>query len=150
MGTRYRGTKREVKTLNAYIKLIRAVEGMESRLSRLRGEDGITSSQFFVLEALLHLGPMNQQTLAQKLRKSGSNMVMVIDNLEKNGLVERRRDNHDRRNVTVYLTGEGRRFIRTVFPRQLSAIMEEMNVLTDEELDELSRLCKKLGLKSTK
>ena len=148
MGTHHKGSKREIRSLNAYIKLMRAAETVEARLARLRAEDGITSSQFLVLEALFHIGPMNQRSLGEKLQKSGSNMVTVIDNLEKSGLVMRRRDTEDRRNITIRLTEKGYAFISKIFPRQLAAIMDEMAVFNDEELDELGRMCKKLGLRS--
>lgn len=150
MGTHYKGSDREIRSLNAYIKLMRAAETVEARLSRLRAEDGITSSQFLVLEALYHIGPMNQRSLGEKLQKSGSNMVTVIDNLEKRNLVARRRDTEDRRHILVHLTDEGYAFIHRIFPRQLAGIMDEMGILTDKELAELGRLCKKLGLRPDK
>lgn len=150
MGTYYKGSEREIKSLNAYIKLMRAAETVEARLSRLRAEDGITSSQFLVLEALYHIGPMNQRSLGEKLQKSGSNMVTVIDNLEKRKLVARQRDTADRRHIQVHLTEEGYTFIHRIFPRQLAGIMDEMGILTDEELTELGRMCKKLGLRPDK
>ena len=52
----------------------------------------------------------------------------------------------DRRNVTVHLTTDGRRLIKTVFPRHAAAIAEAFSVLTATEQDELARLTKRLGL----
>ena len=54
-------------------------------LTRQIGSADLTMGQFGVLEALLHLGPMCQQELGAKLLRSGSNITIVIDNLEKRG-----------------------------------------------------------------
>ena len=71
MGTRYKGTKAEVRALDAYIKLVRASESIVGQLGQsLRVEDELTLSQFGVLEALLHpkkipghcLGPLVPST----------------------------------------------------------------------------------------
>ena len=75
MGTHFNGTEREVRALDAYIKLLRATESVVARLShQLRDENGLTVSQFGALEALLHLGPMSQRDLGTKLLKSSGNI----------------------------------------------------------------------------
>jgi MarR family transcriptional regulator, 2-MHQ and catechol-resistance regulon repressor len=145
MGTRHRGTKDEVRVLDAYIKLVRAAESVSTRLHQHVGDAGLTPSQFGALEALLHVGPMCQRDLGEKLLKSTGNITMVVDNLEKRGLVRRVRDVEDRRYVTVHLTEEGERLIRGIFPAHVRTILEQMSVLTPEEQEELGRLCRKLG-----
>lgn len=145
MGTHYKGSAREVVALDAYIKLIRAAESVLSRVHRLTAS-GLTVSQFGVLEALHHLGPLFQSEIGSKLLKSGGNITMVIDNLEKRGLVERRRDQRDRRRVMVRLTAEGERLIAEVFPQHVRNVIAEMAVLPPEEQAELGRLCRRLGL----
>lgn len=148
MGTHYKGTEREIRALDAYIKLLRATESVAARLShQLRDENGLTISQFGALEALLHLGPMSQRDLGSKLLKSSGNITMVVDNLEKRNLVERRREGNDRRVVTVYLTPKGRQLIVEVFPRHATLISDELEILTPAEQEALGRLCRKLGLK---
>lgn len=146
MGTHYEGSEKEVKTLNAFIKLMRATESLNNRLNRQLSDAGLTVSQFGVLEALYHLGPLNQKALGEKLLKSGGNITLVIDNLEKNGWVERHRDPEDRRSLLIHLTDEGKDFISSYFPKHLKRIKSEFDVLSDSELEELACICKKLGL----
>ncbi|WP_138431101.1 MarR family winged helix-turn-helix transcriptional regulator [Fodinibius saliphilus] len=146
MGTHYNGSDKEQKTLDAFIKLMRATESINNRLNRHLTEADLTVSQFGVLEALLHLGPLNQKALAEKLLKSGGNITMVVDNLEKNNWVERQKDPEDRRSVLVHLTTEGEEFISSYFPKHLELILDEFEVLSDEELESISKICKKLGL----
>lgn len=146
MGTHYQGSEKEVKTLNAFIKLMRATDSLNNRLNRQLSDAGLTVSQFGVLEALLHIGPLNQKALAEKLLKSGGNITLVIDNLEKNGWVKRQKDPEDRRSMLINLTEEGEDFISSYFPQHVERIMSEFDVLSNDELEQLSAICKKLGL----
>lgn len=147
MGTHYEGTKKEEQTLNAFIKLMRATESINNRLNRQLAEQDLTVSQFGVLEALLHLGPLNQKALGEKLLKSGGNITLVIDNLEKSGWVERQRDPEDRRSMLIHLTEAGEKLIRSYFPKHLKHIMKEFEPLTSKELEKLAEMCKKIGRK---
>ena len=66
MGTKYKGTTREIKSLNAFINLLRATNSLEARLSKNLDKFNLTTSQFGVLEALYHLGPMSQKEIGKK------------------------------------------------------------------------------------
>ena len=147
METRYRGTQEEVRALDTYIKLMRAAELVTTRIHRHLTAVNLTISQFGVLEALFHLGSLSQRDLAEKLLKSGGNMTMVIDNLEKRQLVKRERSVEDRRFVSVCLTEEGRQLIRKIFPQHVAAVVEEISILTESEQEELGCLCRQLGKK---
>ena len=146
MGTRYQGTPAEVRALNTYLKLLRAAGSTSARLNGLLADAGVTESQFAVLEALYHLGAMHQCQLAEKLQRTGGNITLVVDNLEKRGLVRRQREAADRRYITVYLTPAGQRLVKQVLPRHVANIVAQLSVLTTAEQDELGRLCRKLGL----
>ena len=97
MPTHHKGTESETRALNAFIKLMRATESVSSRLTNILQGEGLTISQFGVLEALLHLGPLSLRQIGEKILKSGGNITTVVDNLEKHDLVERRRCPEDRR-----------------------------------------------------
>lgn len=145
MGTRYLGTKEEVTALDTYIKLVRAAESLATRLHRHLDAHKLTVTQFGVLEALFHLGSMYQRELAEKLLKSGGNITLVIDNLEKRQLVKRDREVGDRRCISVSLTASGKQLISEIFPTHVAAVVKEMNILTIPEQEELGRLCRRVG-----
>lgn len=147
MGTHYEGKKEDELTLNAFIKLMRATESINSRLNAHLSKANLTVSQFGTLEAIYHLGPLNQKTLGEKLLKSGGNITMVIDNLEKCNFVERRQDPSDRRSMIINLTPKGEQFISDFFPEHLDHIRGEFEVLTSEEKKNLALICKKLGVR---
>ncbi len=135
------------RALNTYTKLMRAAESVTGRVNRFMAAADLTISQFGVLEALYHKGPLCQRDIAAKILKSTGNITMVIDNLEKRGLVRRERDATDRRYLTVYLTEGGSALIAETFADVEAAIVAEMAVLELQEQDQLGALCKKLGLK---
>jgi MarR family 2-MHQ and catechol resistance regulon transcriptional repressor len=145
--THYKGTRDEVRALGAFVKLVRAAESVTSRIHRHLIEAGLTVSQFGVLEALFHVGPLSQVEIAKKVLKSTGNITMVIDNLEKSGLVKRERQKDDRRYYIVQLTDAGRKLIGSIFPRHAAKIIEEMRVLSSAEQETLGNLCRKLGLR---
>lgn len=147
MGSHYCGTDAEVSALSAFINLMRAADSLAAASARRAAAEGLTHSQFGVLEALYHLGPLPQKTLGCKLLKTSGNITMVVNNLERAGLVERHRGDSDRRFVTVALTGRGREVIEHALPRQVDGIVEDFSALDDDEREQLRRLCRRLGRK---
>ena len=146
MATKYRGPENQVRALNAFITLARASEAVAARLQRDLAGKRLTTSQFGVIEALLHLGPLCQGELAGKLLRSGASMTSVVEGLEKRGLVVRQRTEEDKRFVRVALTGKGRRLIQEIFPGHAETVTRLFGVLTEEEQEQLRRLCRKLGI----
>lgn len=145
MGTHYTGSEEEVLALDAFIKLTRATDSLLSRLSQSESLKQLTVSQFGVLEMLYHLGPLSLGEISEKLLKSTGNITVVIDNLEKQNLVVRVREQQDRRIIRVSLTPEGRERIKKLFPYHVRAIREQMKVLNKDEQRMLAELCKRLG-----
>lgn len=133
--------------IKTYVKLMRAAESVTNRVHRVLAEPRLTISQFGVLEALYHKGPLCQRDIATKILKSTGNITLVIDNLEKRKLVRRERDTADRRYLTVHLTGTGPALIATTFAAVAAEIVKEMASLDEHEQAVLGALCKKLGLK---
>lgn len=141
------GDETTSRALNTYTKLMRAAESVTNRVNRAMVEFDLTISQFGVLEALYHKGPLCQRDVAAKILKSTGNITLVIDNLEKRGLARRARDNDDRRFLTVHLTEEGNELIAKAYAKVEAAIVSELSILTLPEQETLGGLCKKLGLK---
>jgi len=145
MPTHYHGNEPEVTALDTYIKLTRCCDSLTARLVGSGAFKPLTETQFGVLEALYHLGPMVQNALGRKLLKSTANITLVLDNLERIGLVERRRQHDDRRRIQIHLTPAGEEQIEETLPRVVAAITNEMQTLLQAEQAELGQLCKKLG-----
>ena len=145
MPTHYQGTQEEILALDTFIKLTRSLNTMLNRVAAYNTLGDLTVSQFGVLETLLHLGPLSQTEICGKQLKSGGNTTMVVDNLEKRGLVRRETSAEDRRITIVHLTPAGEALIRDIFPRHAAAITAEMSMLSAQEQRQFGALCKKLG-----
>ena len=145
MPTHYQGTPEEVLALNTFIKLTRATDSVLAKLFQTGTHPVLTESQFGTLETIYHLGPMCQNAIGAKLLSSPGNLSLVLDNLEKRGLVERQRDPEDRRRVVVSLTPTGHDLIVSVLPVHVAAIADVMSALSPDEQLALGQLCRKLG-----
>lgn len=146
MGTHYQGTKEERRALDLYIKLSRAAESVNQRVNRHLQDAHLTVSQFGVLEAIYHLGPLTPGQLCDKILRSTGNLTLVIDNLEKRGLVTRRQNPEDRRSTIVELTPAGCELIAAMLPVHVQTVVQDMAVLSPTEQEQLAALCRKLGL----
>ena len=145
MPTRYKGSPAEIRALDSYIKLLRATETISARVREQIAAFGLSETQFAVLEALHHLGPLRATELARKLLRSGANITTVIDNLIKSGMVERRECPNDRRGIYIHLTENGEAAIRRTFPAVAGRITGLLAALDQPEQEELGRLARKLG-----
>ena len=146
----FQGNNQEARALGTYVKLMRAAESITARVHKHLSAVGLTISQFGVLEAIYHLGPLSQKNLGQKILRTSGNITMVIDNLEKRSLVKRERDALDRRMFIVHLTGEGQKLIRKIFPSHAALITSELSVLKTADQKTLGDLCRKIGLGANK
>ncbi len=136
---------RQRLALTTYVKLMRAANSARNYAARQLGDSGLTLTQFAVLEALYHLGPMSLSDIAQKVLTTGGNLTMVVGNLEKQGLAKRQRSPEDGRVLIVCLTTSGKALIKKLFPQHAAALVEFMNALSPEEQKRLGACCRKLG-----
>jgi MarR family transcriptional regulator, 2-MHQ and catechol-resistance regulon repressor len=146
MPTHHKGRPAEVAALDAYIKLMRAADSLNTRLSATFEKYGLTFSQFGALEALYHLGPMCLGELARKILRSGGNLTLVANNLERNGWVRRIPSPEDRRVKRLELTPKGKSLIEKAFAEHAKNLTKQLNILTQSEQRELGRIAKKLGI----
>src|SRR5262245_6594102 len=124
---------------------MRAADSLSGDLGRWLLEHELTASQFAVLEVLLHLGPLHQIIISEKLLKTSGNITMVLSHLERRGLIARDRDDNDRRCNTVRLTSSGRRLISSLSPQHATHITELFGILSPEQQEALGSLCRQLG-----
>ena len=132
--------------LGMWVKLARA----SSTFGKLTAADidryGLTPPQFSVIETLGHLGPMRMGGFCSKLLTSGGNITVVIDNLEKDHLVERVPSHEDRRAILIRLTAKGEKLFKEIFVQHAQFVTKIASVLSEDEQIQLSVLLKKLGM----
>jgi MarR family 2-MHQ and catechol resistance regulon transcriptional repressor len=145
MSRHYKGSPRAQRALSSYVKLARAANTAISYAREGLDEAGLTPSQFAVLEALYHVGPLNLGDLARRILTSSGNLTLVIDNLEKRGLARRTQPEKDKRFILATITSAGKKLISRIFPQHARRIVEIMARLSLREQEQLGRLCRKLG-----
>jgi DNA-binding MarR family transcriptional regulator len=68
---------------------------------------GMRLKQFALLSMLRDQGSVSQQALGEQMHVDANNLVLLLNDAEANGWVERRRDPTDRRRHIVVLTDAG-------------------------------------------
>jgi MarR family 2-MHQ and catechol resistance regulon transcriptional repressor len=124
-------------------KAARAVEAYaENSVSQLE----MCGSDFAVLEALLHKGPLPVNEIGRKVLLTSGSITSAVDRLEDKGLVQRRAHNTDRRAKIVHLTKEGKKAITALYANH-AADMERLASasLTKKDRETLIRLLKQIG-----
>ena len=149
MGTRYKGSLEEINALNTYIKLFRASESVRSRLYLKLSEEGLTESQFYLLDVLYHLGPSNQKEISKKIFKSEGNVTMIVNNLEKQKLLMKKKSKDDGRVYIINLTSEGKTLYKNLFPKFISFVQKEFIGLKEKDVKRFQKICKKIGLRNS-
>jgi MarR family 2-MHQ and catechol resistance regulon transcriptional repressor len=142
--TRRYGNKTDV-ALSLWVKLARAFATISKHSLEDIRSYGLTQPQFGVLESLGHLGTITLGELSRKQLTSCGNVTVVVDNLEDQGLVERRPCPEDRRVIYVRLTAKGKRMFDRIFPPHARFMTALLDALSQEEQVKLSALLKKLG-----
>ncbi|GGH00368.1 MarR family winged helix-turn-helix transcriptional regulator [Silvibacterium dinghuense] len=119
-------------------------------LSRVAEESmervGLCSSDFRVLEALLHKGPLPVNVIGEKVELTTGSITTAVDRMESKGLVMRRLHEEDKRVRLVELTAKGRKLIEKAFAEHAADMEQAAGILSREERTTLVSLLKKLGL----
>jgi MarR family 2-MHQ and catechol resistance regulon transcriptional repressor len=106
----------------------------------------LCSSDFAVLEALLHKGPLPVNEIGKKVMLTSGSITVAVDRLEAKGLVERRAHSTDRRAKIVHLTKEGVRLIARAYADHAADLERLASAsLTRAERKTLIVLLKKIG-----
>jgi DNA-binding MarR family transcriptional regulator len=94
---------------------------------------GVTGRECAVLTAIDSQAPLSQQDVALRLGVDRTTMVMLIDDLEDKGLVQRRKDRDDRRKNFVQLTDLGRATLRDSSRAGADAERRFLSALSDDQ-----------------
>lgn len=148
MPKQYRGMAADVRALTAYVKLLRAGEGVYLQASRLLALYDLTPGQFGVLEVLYRIGPQDLSELSRKVFKGNDNLNLIVENLRKRGFARRNAASRNRRHAVVVLTPKGRNLVRSILPGHAASIVTVMARLSPREQETLGRLCQKLSFPS--
>jgi len=106
---------------------------------------GLNLTDFAIMEALLHKGPLTINRIGEKVLLTSGSMTAAVNRLENSGLVQRIKDPADGRSFFVHLTKAGRSVIQEAFENHRTRLESAVEILSTEERMDLVRLLKKLG-----
>lgn len=106
----------------------------------------ITPPQFIALQWLHESGDMTIGDLSTKMYLAFSTTTDLVDRMEKNELVQRVRDENDRRVVRIHLLSEGERIIQEVIIKRQDYLRDITEEFNEQEFEQLSRTLQKLHL----
>jgi len=139
-------SKNREPAVRVWLILWKAAHAIEKNAMRSVSALGLGLSDFAVLEALLHKGPLPVNTVGKQILLNSSSITAAIDRLEARKLLRRVAVPNDKRSRIVKLTEAGRRLIERAFQKHANDMEETMSVLKTNERAELVRLLKKVGL----
>jgi DNA-binding MarR family transcriptional regulator len=107
---------------------------------------GIRLKQFVALDYLREQGGTTQQQLGETLHLDANNCVLLLNDLEEDGFIERRRDPSDRRRHLVEMTSDGERALKRA-EEKLETLEEQVigNLTHGERVTLRELLAKALG-----
>lgn len=107
-------------------------------------DGAITPSQFAMLSFIDRNTSVSIKRLAEIVCMTSSGVTQVVDSLVKEGLVIRKQDEDDRRTIHVSLSKKGKEELTTLKKSHFEKMKELFTPLTDEELEQLLTLYKKV------
>ncbi len=134
-----------ISAAKLWFVLGRASASIGTYVERSFGQQGFCLTDFMVLEALLHKGPLTISAIGEKVALASASMTSAIDRLEERGLVHRSLSAEDRRVRLVSLTCEGRQFITRLFEKHTSDLEAISTEFSQEERQVLYAAFKKIG-----
>jgi MarR family transcriptional regulator, 2-MHQ and catechol-resistance regulon repressor len=137
--------KKPPEALHAWLIMLRAWQSMSRYLLPSLLEEGLGESDFRVLEALLHKGPMPVNAIGPKVYLNPGSVSVAVDRLYKKGFVSRIECSEDRRVRTVSLTEKGRQMFVPLFRRHTALIKHAFQDVSSEEMKQLEVVLKKIG-----
>jgi DNA-binding MarR family transcriptional regulator len=106
---------------------------------------GLDLPHYEVLAAVYRYPGMTQQELAEKLLVGRSNLSMLLPEMERRAMVERRADAQDKRLRRLFLTPEGEAQAREGLAVQVRLIEHMMAALTEQECEQLGDMARRVG-----
>ncbi len=135
--------------VHVFLVLWKAARAVQAYAEKSVLELEMCGSDFAVLEALLHKGPLPVNEIGKKVLLTSGSITVAVDRLEAKELVERRAHGTDRRARIVHLTKEGRKLITRAYADHADEMERLASAsLTRAERKALIRLLKKIGFEA--
>lgn len=131
--------------LKLFVVLSRATEALRAHTDAHVEAQGLSSTEFAILEALYHKGRLLLGDVQKLILVSSGGITFLVDKLEKRGLVRRLLCESDRRARWAELTPEGKALMDRIWPGHADTIRRAMSGLGLADQRRITELLKALG-----
>jgi MarR family 2-MHQ and catechol resistance regulon transcriptional repressor len=131
--------------LKAWVVLARAYLAISRHVTADVARHGLTASEFGILEALYHKGPLLLGDLQKKILVTSGGVTYLVDRLAAKGLITRESFPGDKRSRFAVLTPEGSALIKQIFPGHAKRLAKVLGTLTPKEQKRLAGMLRTLG-----
>jgi MarR family transcriptional regulator, 2-MHQ and catechol-resistance regulon repressor len=138
--------RKQETALKLWVVLARSTAAVTKHMEADVARHDLTGTEFGILEALYHKGPMLLGEIQRKILVTSGGITYLVDRLEEKGLVRREQCAEDRRARYAVLTSAGQSLIKRIFPMHAARIEQALSGLTITEQREAAQLLRKLGL----
>lgn len=135
-------------SLKVFIGLRRTNDMLDKLIHKDIKSYGLNVTEFAVLEVLYNRGEHTIQRIKECILIASSSTTYVVTNLEKKGYIQRRQDTKDKRVSYASLTDKGRAFMDEIFPNHANAIASVFSDLSEDELQSLQKVLKRISTQS--
>ena len=133
------------RALKLWVVLARSYAAVARAVEKDIARHGLTTTEFGILEALHHKGPLLLGEIQRKVLVTSGGITYLVDRLVAKGLVTREPSPDDRRARYAVLTPDGARLIGSIFPPHAELLTQAMHALTSEEQAAATALLRRLG-----
>jgi MarR family 2-MHQ and catechol resistance regulon transcriptional repressor len=131
--------------VHAWLVMMKAMQAITRYALANLEETGLGLSDFAVLEALLHKGPLPVNVIGPKVNLTPGSISVAVDRLVAKGLVSRAETSQDRRVRIVALTPRGKSVITPIFCAHVETMDKVFAGLSRHELRQLEQQLKRVG-----
>jgi len=142
---RSKSEKDAATALKAWVVLARAYLAISRHVAADVEQYDLTASEFGILEALYHKGPLLLGDLQKKILVTSGGITYLVDRLVAKGLVTRESFPGDKRSRFAVLTAQGSTLIKQIFPGHAKRIAKVMGALSPKEQKRLTAMLRTLG-----
>lgn len=133
------------QSLKLFVILSKAYKVIMDRAVKDMKRNGLSATEFSVLELLYHKGKMPLQPIGDKILVTSGSITYTVDKLEQKGYLQRVDCPDDRRVTYAEITAAGKDLFDRIFPAHAEVVESLMGGLTPEEKQTAIKLLKKLG-----
>src|SRR4029077_12702859 len=131
--------------VHAWLVMMKAMQAITRYALANLEETGLGLSDFAVLEALLHKGPLPVNVIGPKVNLTPGSISVAVDRLGAQGLVSRAECSRDRRIRIVALTPRGKSVITPIFRAHAATMEKVFSALSRDELRQFEQQLKRVG-----